>query len=225
MKAGVIGEIEGTIDNFDNYYETRSDRDFDLRKQLEFSSSHTTGSGISFYSGRAAVERLDENDNIDFNENGIIVTQGLEKTQYYTEFLVVPDDFVVITSSSGEFAFNVLETENQVSIKKAEIDMFGLLDSTEEYNPTPWQVGFYDKGGDANKGVIYGADILSDKDIGNVLKNSKMNQLGLELEAKDGISIKFSITESGYVEVYQPSNYESADFIEFIDKYISSNYI
>jgi len=28
--------------------------------------------------------------------------------------------------------------------------------------------------------------------------------------------MKYNVTESGYVEIYQPSNYEEAEFAEFV---------
>ncbi|AZQ14517.1 hypothetical protein DOS48_06545 [Halorubrum sp. PV6] len=62
---------------------------------------------------------------------------------------------------------------------------------------------------------MYGENVFSDDEIGEVLERSQLNQLGLQFE-RDGQIIKTTMSESGYVEIYQPSNFESEDYAEFI---------
>lgn len=82
-----------------------------------------------------------------------------------------------------------------------------------------WQAGFYDRLGTAQKGVVYGEDVLDDEDIGDPLRDAQINQLGLEYEY-DGDQMKITLTESGYIEVYQPSEFDSGEFATYLQNQI-----
>lgn len=223
MKAGVIGKANGEIKDFSDFTDIRHYDNKELRRRYELDSPRDTSSGITFYPGRAAVERMEDTRQINFNENGIIVTETEEKKQFYAEFLLVPEGFVITENSSGEFVFDLLESQTGLEIDRANIDLYELLEHCSNNDPDPWQVGFYDNDGNAKKGVVYGSDVLEDSDVGRTLKNTKKNQVGLEIQTDQDVNMKFTATESGYAEVYLPDNYDSAEFIEFISNYISPN--
>lgn len=69
--------------------------------------------------------------------------------------------------------------------------------------------------GNAENGVVHGTDLLHDDELSGVLHESNLNQLGLEYPY-NGQMLKVNMAESGYFEVYQPSNYESEDYLQFI---------
>lgn len=223
MKAGVIGTINGSIDEITDFTDYREYGDEKLRQQYEFESPRNTKTGITFYPGRAAIERIEEKDYIDFKEGGIIATQREEKTQYYTEFVLVQDNFVIVESSAGEFLFDLLATQTGTEVERANIDLYDLLEHSANFEPDPWQVGFYGNDGKAEKGVLYGSNILEDSDVGKTLKNTKKNQIGLEILNEEDVNIKFTATESGYLEIYLPDNYDTSEFIDFISNFILPN--
>lgn len=69
--------------------------------------------------------------------------------------------------------------------------------------------------GNAKNGVVHGTDLLHDDELSAILHESNLNQLGVEYPY-DGQMLKINMAESGYFEVYQPSNYESEDYLQFI---------
>lgn len=79
----------------------------------------------------------------------------------------------------------------------------------------PWQVGFYDADGQTEKGTLYGSDVLSDG-AGELLDGAAINQLGAVVDY-DGIEFNLTITESGYVNIYQPSDFTTVDYLSFIN--------
>jgi hypothetical protein len=114
-----------------------------------------------------------------------------------------------------------MEVHPGIDVQRAELDLNAYAD--EYYNAdeiNPWQVGFYGNIGDAEKGVVYGDDVFSDTQIGEVLERSQLNQLGLEYPVL-GQELKVTMAESGYIEVYNPSNYETNEFAEYIYSEIS----
>lgn len=112
--------------------------------------------------------------------------------------------------------FDILSYQYNQDVTRANID---LNEYAEEYYTAegvdPWQVGFYGNVGNAEKGVVYGENVFSDDEIGEVLERSQLNQLGLQYNEGEYV-IKNTLSESGYVELYQPSNFVSTDFAEFV---------
>lgn len=76
-------------------------------------------------------------------------------------------------------------------------------------------MGFYGHEGPAENGVVHGESVLEDSVFGEALESSKKNQLGLKID-HDGREFKMAITRSGYVEVYQPANLDTAEFAAFV---------
>jgi hypothetical protein len=81
---------------------------------------------------------------------------------------------------------------------------------------TPWKVGFYDATNNAEKGTLYGEDVLS-AEVGHLLDDALFNQLGAVVEYGDS-EFKLTITESGYVGIHRPSGLDTVDFLTFIDE-------
>lgn len=223
MRSGVIGHVEGTSGKIEPFSDAREEGDIELRRQLELRSKLPGPRGNEAYSGRAAIERTTDREQVQFFGEEIIVNTQKEKIQLYTDFLLIPDSFMVVESGRGEFAFNLIEEQTNLTIERVEIDLYKLYDYCSQYQPEPWQVGFFGKEGRAKKGVVYGEGVLSDPDLGEILEASKKNQLGLEFEVDNGTKIKFTVTKSGYLDVYQPDNYDEIDFMNFIEEFIIPN--
>lgn len=225
MKAGVIGSISGTFDEITSFCEVKQQDGVEFARSLQVTGSEDTDSGHRIYTGEAAIQDIEETERVDIDpETGEIeVSDNGVLTGKYTEFLVVPGELMVVGSGKGTFAFRLLEELHPgVHVERIELDLNSYAEEyyqAEEVNP--WQVGFYGNIGDAEKGVVYGDDVFSDDEIGEVLERSQLNQLGLEYEIL-GHDIKVTMAESGYVEVYNPSNFESSDYADYLVEEILS---
>ncbi|PSP37904.1 hypothetical protein BRC71_07955 [Halobacteriales archaeon QH_7_65_31] len=213
MKAGVIGLVDGNFDELESFSETFTQDDTELSRCVEVRQTQVTDSGVPVQTGRVATQKLDEQETVEINDGQISVYETPDVTTLYTEFVSVPGEFVAVSSSSGIFAFDTIGRRTNTNIQRAELD----LDSYAESRPesSPWKVGFYGHLGEADNGVVHGTSVLEDSDFGNVLQDAKKNQLGLEF-TRDSEVMKITMADSGYVEVYQPSNYDSAEYAEFV---------
>lgn len=213
MKAGVIGTVEGEFTAVDSFSDTVTDGDRELSRVLDIRKVFSLPSGGMGFRGRAAVERPTERETteIDFGEVRTSVTEATET--YTTEFVGVPGEFVVAGSGTGAFAFDMVAEDTGTTIERASLDLDALLDARSEARP--WKVGFSEGTDTIANGVLHGTDVLDDGEMGPVLENATVNQLGLEYEY-GGESLKMTSTRSGYVEVYRPSSFDDRDFLQYV---------
>jgi len=223
MRAGVLGLPDTDFNPIESYTDTTQvDDHTELTACLEVRQT-VEQDGVTVQSGRAALQELDTEESVDIDPetNNISVSERVDvvKTKY-TEFVLVPGSFVAVSSGSGTFAFQLISSATaSATIRKAEIDLDSFLRSYEGSSRSEeaetWQVGFYGNTGNAEKGTLYGDSVFGDSELGDVVHQLPKNQIGLDIEAGEE-DIKMTASESGYVEVYQPSNYDSTDYSEFI---------
>jgi hypothetical protein len=218
MKAGVVGLINGTVDELDSFTTTYTQDGRELKQRVEIKRKESPETNLSYIYGEAAREELDTVSNVSIKEDSIETQEKKNIDTEKTEFLILPNDFIVIGSSSGTFVFDLIGHYTNTLIQRAEIDLEAF--EAEREIDEIWQAGFYNNAGHAEKGTIYGDGVLDDSDIGNVIIDSKTNQLGLVYAYNDD-NIKITATRSGYVEIYDPSDYETGQYLQFIDEEIS----
>jgi hypothetical protein len=215
MKAGVIGIPDGDFGAVESNQTTVETDEHELEHCIEVQYSQQIG-GITVQKGRAALESLEEQDSIEIVDGAIRVQSRTQPVTKYTEFVHVPGKFVAVSSGGGTFAFDLIGSQVGVGINRAEIDLDSYFNvQKDKYDAVPWKTGFYGHLGKAENGVVYGESVLEDGDFGNAIADSQMNQIGLSYSRGDEI-LKVNVTESGYVEIYQPDNYEEGEFAEFI---------
>lgn len=219
MQAGVLGLVAGDLGDLSSFHDTFEQDGAELAHSVQVQDTDHTAAGQEVITGQAATQEVEDETSIqiDPDTGDIVVHDEPLKSGKYTRFVAVPDEFVAVESGEGTFVFDLLSYEYNISgVSRSTID---LNSYAEKYYSAegvdPWQVGFYGNVGNAEKGVVYGEDVFSDEEIGEVLERSQLNQLGLQYEESDHI-IKMTMSESGYVELYQPSNFESSDFAEFV---------
>ena len=216
MKSGVIAEAHGT-GNVNDFYETvtpKSERFDELEQCVEVTENIQLSDGREAQLGRAAIQDLNDIEDIRIDEGTIRRYEAPKKVTLYTDFLYVPDSFIMVSSGSGTFVFNLVDSKFSISIDMVEFD----LDDYVEQHPDadPWKIGFYDRIGNAENGVVHGEQLLKDSNVGDVLGTSKKNQVGLEYNF-EGYFVKTFVVQSGYVDVYQPSNFETSEFVNFVE--------
>jgi len=219
MKSGVLGLIDGTGNSIDSFEETTESGDDSLTACIEVLQTQTNavkGNDLQF--GRAAIETHTTKDSTSIVNGSITVSEETTIETLYSEFIHVPGQFLVVDNSAGSFVYDLLSNQLPgVDIQRGTIDLNRYLNNVSDW--TPWKVGFYGNVGNAEKGTVYGENVLNGGEMGPVLDSCQKNQLGLTLS--DGSQeIKCMMTESGYVEIYQPSNFENAEFAEFIAEHI-----
>lgn len=213
MRGGVIGIVDGDFDEIEPFSEKFSQDDKELSRCVEIRQKKVTENGIPVQTGRVATQRIDKQETVEINDGQISVYETPEVATLYTEFVTVPGEFVAVSSGTGVFAFDTIGRRTNTNIERVELDLDSYADTRPEANP--WKIGFYGHLGEANNGVVHGSSVLDDSDFGDVLQDTKKNQLGLEFTRGSEL-MKVMMAESGYVEVYQPSNYDSVEYAEFV---------
>lgn len=218
MKAGIIATVDGQTDAIESFEEEVQIPDHEvyssikqcvqIRETLELADNRVA------QLGRAAVDEISTNEKAEIENGEIRVSEKPEMVTKYTEFLLVPGSFIAASSGSGRFVFDLISSHTGSEISPVEFDLNGFIGDRESADP--WKVGFENRTGNAENGVVHGEELLTDGELGNALTDSKKNQIGLEYSS-DGHLLKVFVAKSGYVEVYQPSNYDSREFIDFIE--------
>lgn len=219
MKAGVIGVVDGTFDEITSFHKTTEKDGKKFTRSIQVENTEALDTGHVAYKGEAATQVVEESQTvqIDPDSGDIEVSQRGNIEGKHTQFVAIPGEFVAVSSGAGTFVFQLIqEMHPGTHVERVELD---LNEYAEDYyrakNVNPWQVGFYGNIGEAEKGVVYGDDVFSDSEVGDVLDRSNLNQLGLEYEV-NGVDMKMTMTESGYLEVYNPSNLKFDEYAEYI---------
>ncbi|MCT9095290.1 hypothetical protein [Haloarchaeobius sp. HME9146] len=215
MKAGVIATIEGDFDRLDSYHESTTDRGFDLTTCVDVRRGHIdlpTGDLIA-QSGRVLTQSVERVSEVDVEDGEIITSDGHDRISQWTQFIVVPGEFMIVEGGDDTFAFDVVGDLTQTHIERANFD----LDEYAETRPEaePWKYGFYNGAGNAESGTVYGTNVVEDPEMGDVLSQSNKSQLGLEL-MYESMEMKMEVTNSGYSRVLRPTNFSTENFVHFI---------
>lgn len=219
MDSGVIGRIvsgRGELEEFTNTIPVNDERVNELNQCVTISQDARLPDGRAAQFGQAAIEDIGEEDTTRILGNEITTSTEYKKVVKSTHFLFVPGSFMCVESSSGQFAFDLISRHTGNEVKRVEFDIDGYVEDAHREGVDPWKVGFYENHGRADNGVIHGEDLLSDPEFEAVFKQSKKNQIGLEY-SEEGKRYKNFVTESGYVNVYQPSDLSSGDFAEYVE--------
>ncbi|WP_435180305.1 hypothetical protein [Halorussus sp. AFM4] len=213
MKAGVLGIVRDDFEVVDSFSDTVERDGRELERVLDVRRVFSLPSGEIAFEGRAAVERVVERTTteLDFGEVRIEEAPGTETR--VTDLVGVPGEFVVAGSGRGTFAFDLVSHDTAADIERASLDLDAFLDA--QADAEPWRAGFYDGAGNCENGVVHGADLLDDDRLAAVLDGATLNQLGLDCSYGDR-SLKMTAAESGYVEVYRPSDFDTADFLQYL---------
>ncbi|WP_226039075.1 hypothetical protein [Natrinema sp. DC36] len=220
MKSGSIAISNGSVEEIDSCTNTVDKHGFEAIECIDIRESITDLSGNTLaFKGVAAEQYLKDGKSISISEesDSISVIEGADLAWRYTDLLIIPDDILVLGSSSADFVFEIIRSNFGINFERAEIDLQAYRKTVEdEYSDVePWKIGFYGREGNADNGVIHGNNLLDDSDIGEILSHNATNQIGLNF-SRDGKQMKTFVTESGYVDIYQPSDYESGQFVNYL---------
>lgn len=206
MKSGIIGVSSGNFGSISSLQTTRQSRGFTLNTCVNVGpvqqTSLPTGSQINLQKGRALIEDTEKLSVPSVQGGQIVTNDQWEKVTSMTEFLIAPGKFVLVDDTEGLFVFDIMENQTGQSFSRPTID----LDSYAQTRPNadPWKYGFNNAGRQAEKGTVYGTDVVSDPDMGAVLNRSDKNQLGLQF-SYNGRQTKMEVSKNGFIRVIEPS--------------------
>lgn len=221
MQSGIIGQIKGDFSSLDSFASTKTEQGHELTNALDVRSGQLSlTDDVRVTAGRAMKEQLVDYSYPIFEGEKIITREETRKDHSYTEFRMIPGEFVVVGQKDGKFAFNMIQAQTDSHISRPSID----LDEYAETRPNadPWKFGFEKSGGNAEQGVIYGHHVTEDPDMGDVLERSEKNQLGL-IFRYNGKRIKINVAATGYVEIIEPS-VTTETYIKFIQDEIKPHW-
>jgi hypothetical protein len=220
MNSGKLSLVDSDTDDFKSVYNQVSggDSPFDIfaetiliDKQINLIHDKTA------YKGRAAVENAEKISNKKIEESGEINDgKSIKKITKVTEFVLVPDEILIVNDSSGDFLIPLLNRNTAHSVFEAKINLSEYIKRIED--PEYWKVGFENRTDGAENGVLHGESVLRDSDIGGILDQSQKNQIGVTHQIDDGQAKSF-VTKSGYLELYEP-DYDIEEYIQYVFDYI-----
>ncbi|WP_373190218.1 hypothetical protein [Halolamina sp.] len=214
MKSGVIGIATGDLTTVDSFSEEIEKGDDSLASCVEIVSEIRSADGeLLGQFGRAAMDQYVDTNSVEINGNSIRTGEKSEIRTQYTEFLLSVDGFVIVKNSGGIFALDLIGKHENVSIERAEVNLNSFISGHSGF--TPWKVGFYGKSGNADNGVVHGNEIWDDPELGPLLESQRKNQLGIDIEWR-GYEIKMMLTESGYLNIYQPGDFGNTGFMRLV---------
>ncbi|WP_435097240.1 hypothetical protein [Halarchaeum sp. P4] len=224
MQAGILGEVQGDFEDPQSFHQTHHQDGTTFTRSFQIRQNDHLESGIPVYQGEAAIEVVDESQTVQIDEESgnISVTSAPERRGKYTRFIIIPDNIMVVASSDGDFAFDLLsEAVPSAGVLQSKLDLNSFAEDYYSADGVdPWQVGFFGNIGQAEKGIVYGEDVFNDSEMGDLLERSEVNQLGLEYEFR-GETVKMTSARSGYVEVYNPSNWDYTEYAQYLSDEIS----
>jgi hypothetical protein len=213
MKAGVLGIARDDFEVVDSFSDTVERDERELERVLDVRRVFSLPGGRVAFEGRAAVERVVNRATTELDFGEVRVEETPQTETRVTELVGVPGEFVVAGSGGGTFAFDLVSRDTGADIERASLDLNAFLDAQSDAEP--WKAGFCDGSGSCENGILHGTDLLDDERLAELFDGSTLNQLGLDC-AYDDRSLKMTAAGSGYVEVYRPSEFETADFLQYL---------
>lgn len=213
MKAGVLAAVDGSFQAVDSFTETVTEADVELERALTIDRVFSVSAGDMAFAGRAAAERLTTQTSTTIEGGDIHVAEEDRSLTTHTEFVGIAGEFVVVDSRRGAFAWDLIAADTDTEIERVTFDLDAFFERHE--SATPWKAGF-DGGGETGvNGVFHGRDLRANHDLRDILEDSTLTQLGLSYEY-DGRDVKMTASRSGYVELYRPADFDSADYLEYL---------
>lgn len=229
MQRGVIGTPEseaGRLTTVESYHDTREEYDRRLEAALSAGEQHTLTGGSAYIEGTALKEEVQETSEWSYNPETESIDRGAtrEKVQHTSNFVAVPANethrgFAMVSSSDGEFAFNVVGRADYTLMSRAEIQLGDFyLDHQDKFTV---QTGG-GHGDHADTIMAWGHNVDEDTAVGRpfeeAVKANTLPQLAGRYTSDVLAEImEVNIAASGYVEVWDP-DLSTPQFCEWVQE-------
>lgn len=238
MRRGVLAVPErdvGALETVESETRTQQARGSELVTAINVKEEQTLSGETSYYYGEALRESQEENDEFYLEDGSIRKRTSFDKIQEFTTFVAVPESenhrgFMLVSSSSGTFAFGMVSSQNAaLRLGTAKLNLGSFYEHhEEEFTPetSGGRASSEDHG--TSKMTAWGDDVLQTKETAKLLSGSirhdDLNQLaGSYLyEEPDGSVFPYEVNlaASGYVEVWDPSDITTREFLEWVEREI-----
>lgn len=206
--------VEDEFDVVGSFTDTVTEDGHELARCLAIDRVFSLPSGEMAFAGRAAADAVSDTTTATIANGEIDVQRSSQIETQVTEFVGVTGEFVVVESSDGTFAFDLIAHETGTSIDRATLDLDAFFSDHE--SATPWKVGVNGTGKHGMNGIFHGEDLRRNHDLSEIIAGSTLNQVGLS-HGYSGSDVKMTASRSGYVEIYRPSDFDSTQYLEYLD--------
>lgn len=213
MKSGIIGFVHGDFGKIRDETTVIEDGTTELLRRIEVTETLTLESGREVQIGSVAKEEKIKRQKTQITDRGIVRQETSEIETDYAPFAAIPGQVVILGTGAGTFGFDLIGRQVEALIERAEIDLDDFVADYED--ESIWQYGFYNTGLNAETGVFYGTEVGNDNTAQTFMNSASANQIGLDILYGDK-PVKLTMAESGYVEVYQPGDWGTPEYVEFV---------
>lgn len=213
MKSGIVGFVHGDFGRIEDETTAIEDGGTTLLRRIEVDETLTLESGREVQIGSVAKDEKVRRQKTQITDEGIVREETNEIETDYAPFAAIPGEVIILGTGAGTFGFDLIGRQVEALIERADIDLDRFVADYED--GSFWQYGFYNTGLNAENGVFYGAELDEDNTAQTFINSASANQIGLDILYGDK-PVKLTMAESGYVEVYQPSDWETPEYVEFI---------
>lgn len=213
MESGIIGFVHGDFGRIKDETTATEDGDTELLRRVEVDETQTLESGREIQTGSVAKDKKVKQQNTQITDEGIVRRETTEIDTDYAPFAAIPGEVIILGTGAGTFGFDLIGRQVEALVERAEINLGDFVGDYED--GSFWQYGFYNSGLNAEKGVLYGVEVDEDNTAQTFMNSATPNQIGLDILYGDK-PVKLTMSESGYVEVYQPGDWETPEYVDFV---------
>ncbi|MCJ0620879.1 hypothetical protein JZX76_15590 [Haloarcula hispanica] len=185
---------------------------------IDIRDSKKTEDGVLIQSGDAAAEELIEDEVTQITDSRI---SNRTKETINANFgtFTYSSDGILIVGGGSSFIPQIISEHTEINAQSSKIDINSYFDFLRSvHGPDDvevWKVGFEEKRTNADNGVLHGSDLMNDSELKPLLESSEKTQLGVEFQFR-GERINLYVAESGYFDIYEPTNYPDKQVVEFL---------
>jgi len=213
MKSGIVGIVHGEFDEIENETDSINHEGEELKRCIDVTQSLTLDSGRKIQIGNIAREQTVKTDQAQISGNTIETLSQREIITEHTQFAAIPGELLVVGSGGNNFAFDMVGRQVETLIEPAQIDLDNFVADYD--SASYWQYGFNNTGLNAENGILYGTEVQEDSTTQSFINSATANQIGVDFLYGDK-PVKMRLARSGYIEVYQPSDWETTEYLDFL---------
>ncbi|MBX0285980.1 hypothetical protein EGH22_06555 [Halomicroarcula sp. F28] len=213
MQAGICGLVTGTFDRLSDVTDTVTRDGRDLTRSMTIDRVFSLPGGEMGFIGTAASERMTTRTATTIVDGEITDREEAVKETVRTRFCGVPGAFVVTESAAGTFVFELVGAATDTTVRRARLDLSGLFGAIDD--SSCWKAGFYDRPDHAEKGTLYGENLMTDDTVESMLTDASLNQLGVVFTDSTD-EIRADVTESGFVRLTRPGGLAVDEFLAIL---------
>jgi hypothetical protein len=210
--SGVVALVPHDFGKLEDAYLSEETGEDDLECYIDIKQEKTNLEGdILYQEGLIAANRILTDKQVQIDDGNVDITKNRHSDWDWARIWVVPNEFIVVSKTSGTFPFDKLTEALDLKVRQAK---FNLTEIVQDH-PGHWMGGFEDREERVRSGTLYGDEIERDIDMGDAFISADKNQIGPIIDF-GGREIKARVTADGFVQVVSPGDYQREKYLSFI---------